>query len=103
MNILITNDDGIFSSGIYALWEVAKEFGSVYVVAPNTQKSATGHSITISKPLFIDKIKRRNGFEGIAVTGSPADCVKLGVHEILKINLTYVFLELIMVQIRLLM
>ena len=56
MKILITNDDGIFSSGIYALWEVAKEFGSVYVVAPNSQKSATGHSITISKPLFVDKI-----------------------------------------------
>mgnify|MGYP006261171701 FL=1 len=84
MKILITNDDGIFSSGIYALWEVAKEFGSVYVVAPNSQKSATGHSITISKPLFIDKIKRRNGFEGIAVTGSPADCVKFGLKKILS-------------------
>ena len=86
MKILITNDDGIFSSGIYALWEVAKEFGSVYVVAPNSQKSATGHSITISKPLFIDKIKRRNGFEGIAVTGSPADCVKFGIKKILSNN-----------------
>ncbi len=84
MKILITNDDGIFSSGIYALWEVAKEFGSVYVVAPNSQKSATGHSITISKPLFVDKIKRRNGFEGISVTGSPADCVKFGLKKILS-------------------
>ena len=84
MKILITNDDGIFSSGIYALWEVAKEFGSVYVVAPNSQKSATGHSITISKPLFIDKIKRRNGFEGTAVSGSPADCVKFGLKKILS-------------------
>ena len=84
MKILITNDDGIFSSGIYALWEVAKEFGSVYVVAPNSQKSATGHSITISKPLFVDKIKRRNGFEGTSVTGSPADCVKFGLKKILS-------------------
>ena len=84
MKILITNDDGIFSSGIYALWEVAKEFGSVYVVAPNSQKSATGHSITISKPIFVDKIKRRNGFEGISVTGSPADCVKFGLKKILS-------------------
>ena len=84
MKILITNDDGIFSSGIYALWEVAKEFGSVYIVAPNSQKSATGHSITISKPLFVDKIKRRNGFEGISVTGSPADCVKFGLKKILS-------------------
>ena len=82
MKILITNDDGIFSSGIYALWEVAKEFGSVYVVAPNSQKSATGHSITISKPIFVDKIKRRNGFEGISVSGSPADCVKFGLKKI---------------------
>tara|TARA_B100001027_G_scaffold72096_1_gene49230 strand:- start:314 stop:1066 length:753 start_codon:yes stop_codon:yes gene_type:complete len=84
LKILITNDDGIFSSGIYALWEVAKEFGSVYVVAPNSQKSATGHSITISKPLFVDKIKRRNGFEGASVTGSPADCVKFGLKKILS-------------------
>ena len=84
MKILITNDDGIFSSGIYALWEVAKEFGSVYVVAPNSQKSAAGHSITISKPLFVDKIKRRNGFEGTSVTGSPADCVKFGIKKILS-------------------
>ena len=86
MKILITNDDGIFSSGIYALWEVAKEFGSVYVVAPNSQKSATGHSITISKPLFVDKIKRKNGFEGTSVTGSPADCVKFGLKKILIKN-----------------
>ena len=86
MKILITNDDGIFSSGIYALWEVAKEFGRVYVVAPNSQKSATGHSITISKPLFVDKIKRRNGFEGTSVTGSPADCVKFGIKKILSNN-----------------
>ena len=86
MKILITNDDGIFSSGIYALWEVAKEFGSVYVVAPNSQKSATGHSITISKPLFVDNIKRRNGFEGTSVTGSPADCVKFGIKKILSNN-----------------
>ena len=86
MKILVTNDDGILSSGIYALWEVAKEFGSVYVVAPNSQKSAAGHSITISKPLFVDKIKRRNGFEGTSVTGSPADCVKFGIKKILRNN-----------------
>ena len=84
MKILITNDDGIFSSGIYTLWEVAKEFGSIYVVAPNSQKSAAGHSITISKPLFVDKIKRRNGFEGTSITGSPADCVKFGIKKILS-------------------
>ena len=86
MKILITNDDGIFSSGIYALWEVAKEFGNVYVIAPDSQKSAVGHGITISRPLFVDKIKRRNGFEGISTTGSPADCVKFGLKKILSNN-----------------
>ena len=46
MKILVTNDDGIYSSGIYALWDIAKEFGDVTVVAPNTEKSAVGHGIT---------------------------------------------------------
>tara|TARA_B100001564_G_scaffold343222_1_gene339588 strand:+ start:1691 stop:2443 length:753 start_codon:yes stop_codon:yes gene_type:complete len=86
LNILITNDDGIFSPGIYALWEVAQEFGSVCVVAPNSQKSAAGHSITISRPLFADKIKRRNGFKGTSVTGTPADCVKFGIKKIIGNN-----------------
>ncbi len=84
MKILITNDDGIFSSGIYALWEVAKEFGNVSVVAPDSQKSAAGHCITISRPLFVEKINRGDGFEGISVTGSPADCVKFGIKKILS-------------------
>ena len=82
MNILVTNDDGIFSSGIFALWEVAKEFGEVSVVAPKSQKSAVGHSITISNPVFVNGIKRREGFEGFAVSGSPADCVKIGIKKI---------------------
>ena len=86
MKILITNDDGIFSSGLYALWEVAKEFGSVYVVAPHSQQSAAGHRITISKPIFVEKVKRRNGFEGTSVAGSPVDCVKFGLKKILKNN-----------------
>ena len=73
----MTNDDGIYSPGIHSLWEVAKEFGSVFVVAPDSQKSAVGHSITISKPLFIDKITLENGFKGFSISGSPADCEKL--------------------------
>jgi 5'-nucleotidase len=84
LNILVTNDDGIYSSGIFALWEVAKEFGQACVVAPESQKSAVGHGITISKPLFINNIKRSNGFEGHAVSGSPADCVKVGIKRVLN-------------------
>ena len=83
MKILVTNDDGIYSPGIYSLWEEAKEFGSVYVVAPDSQKSAVGHSITISKPLFIEKVTRGNGFKGFSISGSPADCVKIGIKKIL--------------------
>ena len=79
----MTNDDGIFSSGIYTLWEVAKEFGNVFVVAPDSQKSAVSHCITISKPLFIDKVNRENGFKGFSISGSPADCVKIGIKKII--------------------
>ena len=63
-NILITNDDGIHASGIYALWEAMSQIGRVTVVAPNTEKSAVGHAITISDPIRIQEITRHGGFEG---------------------------------------
>jgi len=84
LKILITNDDGIYSPGIYALWGVAKEFGDVTLVAPNTQKSAVGHAITIANPLYVTEINRSNGFKGYAVSGTPADCVKIGIKNIMK-------------------
>ena len=84
MKILVTNDDGIYSPGIYALWDVAKEFGDVTLVAPNTQKSAVGHAITIANPLYVTEINRDNGFKGYAVSGTPADCVKIGIKKIMK-------------------
>lgn len=82
--ILITNDDGIHSAGLYALWEVMQELGSVTVVAPDTEKSAVGHAITISDPIRIQEIERRNGFLGYAVDGTPADCVKIAVKALLE-------------------
>ena len=84
MKILVTNDDGIFSSGIFSLWEVAKEFGDVTVVAPNSEKSAVGHGITISKPIYIKEITRKNSFNGYAVSGTPADCVKIALKNIMN-------------------
>ena len=84
MKILVTNDDGIYSQGIYALWDVAKEFGEVTIVAPNTQKSAVGHAITIANPLYVKEIDRDNGFKGFSVSGTPADCVKIGIKNIMK-------------------
>ena len=71
-NILITNDDGIYSEGIYALWEAMREVGNPFVVAPLTEQSGSGHGITLNNPLRVNKIKRSNGFKGYAVEGSPA-------------------------------
>ena len=84
MKILVTNDDGIYSSGIFALWDVAKEFGEVNVIAPVNEKSAVGHGITISNPLYVKEIKREDGFKGFAVSGTPADCVKIGNKSLLS-------------------
>ena len=82
--ILVTNDDGIYTDGIYWLWEAVKDFGNVLVVAPDTEKSAVGHAITITNPLRTTHVNRRGGFRGYAVHGTPADCVKIAVRSILK-------------------
>ncbi len=83
-NILVTNDDGIFAPGIYALWEAMQEIGEVTIVAPDTEKSAVGHAITITDPIRVQQIHRRNGFEGFAVKGTPADCVKIAGRSLMK-------------------
>ena len=83
MKILVTNDDGIYSSGIFALWDVAREFGEVDIIAPINEKSAVSHGITISNPIYVKEIKREDGFKGLAVSGTPADCVKIGIKSLL--------------------
>ena len=82
--ILVTNDDGIFAPGIYALWEAMAEIGDVTVVAPDTEKSAVGHAITITDPIRVQQIHRKNGFEGFAVKGTPADCVKIAGRSLMN-------------------
>ena len=82
--ILVTNDDGIFSPGIYALWEAMQEIGDVTIVAPDSEKSAVGHAITITDPIRVEKIQRKNGFKGFAVKGTPADCVKIAGRSLMK-------------------
>lgn len=84
MEILITNDDGIYAEGIYALACALKKAGNVTVVAPDTQRSAVGHAITISDPLRVVPAKRSGKFFGYASSGTPADCVKLGIKSIMK-------------------
>lgn len=80
MRILLSNDDGVHASGLMALYKELKKIGKVCVVAPLEEKSTTGHSLTLHKPLRI--IKMTKDFYG--VNGSPADCVYLGIREILK-------------------
>ncbi len=80
MKILLCNDDGVHAPGIDALYKELKKLGSVKVVAPMEEKSTTGHSLTISKPLRLFSIKK--DFYG--VDGSPADCVYVGMKELFK-------------------
>lgn len=82
--ILVCNDDGIFSNGIKALAEVADEFGDVEIIAPDRQQSAVGHSITISTPLRARSFRIDDRFNGQAVSGTPADSVKLAHNQLLK-------------------
>ncbi|CAN5245434.1 5'/3'-nucleotidase SurE [soil metagenome] len=84
--ILVCNDDGIFSNGIKALTEVAAEFGDIEVVAPDRQQSAVGHAITVSTPLRARSFKLDNRFNGYAVNGTPADCIKLAHNQLLNIK-----------------
>ena len=81
--ILITNDDGIHSDGILALQQSVQSLGETIVVAPEAEKSAVGHAITIADPIRIKEVERQGKFFGYAIGGTPADCVKLGVKVLL--------------------
>ena len=83
--ILVTNDDSIISPGIRTLIEVMKTIGEVVVVAPDSPQSAMGHAITINSTLHLDKVKLDADLEHeYSCSGTPVDCVKIAVHEILK-------------------
>lgn len=83
LRILVSNDDGIDSAGIYALVTALRSVGHVDVIAPDTQQSAVGHALTVSVPLRVSKHERKGEFFGWAVNGKPADCVKLAVQHLL--------------------
>lgn len=83
--ILVTNDDGIVAPGIRALIEVMKEIGEVVVVAPDSPQSAMGHAITINNTLKLEQVHLDTDLEQeFSCSGTPVDCVKIAVNEILK-------------------
>ena len=82
--ILVTNDDSIHAKGIMELVTVAIQFGDVLVVAPNKPQSGMGHAITITKPLRLESYGGFEDVEAYSCSGTPVDCVKLGVFEVLK-------------------
>ncbi|PKK91138.1 MAG: 5'/3'-nucleotidase SurE [Candidatus Wallbacteria bacterium HGW-Wallbacteria-1] len=84
MNILVTNDDGIHAPGIKYLAEAMSRLGNVIVVAPMTEQSAVGHAISITAPLRVEEMAFGREIEGFAVSGTPADCVKIGVKSIAR-------------------
>ncbi len=84
MNILLTNDDGIYADGIYALYRALEKIGNVIVVAPLAEQSAVGHGITMSEPLRVKEVRRKSRSFGYAVSGTPADCVKIAIRSLLK-------------------
>lgn len=84
MNILLTNDDGIYAEGIFALYRELKKIGEVTVVAPDSEQSSVGHGITLSHPIWFKKVNRKSKFFGYGISGTPADCVKFAGSVILK-------------------
>jgi len=84
MEIVLTNDDGIWAVGLRSLYySLIKNGHKVHVIAPLTEQSAVGHAVTLSNPLRIKEVKENN-FKGIGVLGTPVDCVKLALTTLLN-------------------
>lgn len=84
LRILITNDDGIQAAGLWALYRALSPLHRVTVVAPDRERSAVGHAITLHQPIRACRTTVNGGDHGWAVSGTPADCVKLAVVELLE-------------------
>jgi len=86
VRILVTNDDGIKAEGIKQLVLGLREIGEVYVLAPESEMSACGHGITVHQPIRVRKFEFLADVTAWSVSGTPADCVKLGVTTLLEIK-----------------
>src|SRR6187399_3168451 len=82
--ILVSNDDGITSKGILTLVNVMKQLGDVLVVAPDSPQSGMGHAITVGETLRLEESFIFDGVKAYQCSGTPADCVKMARHFILK-------------------
>ncbi len=82
--ILVSNDDGITSRGIRKLVELMSELGDVVVVAPDSPQSGMGHAITVGDPLRLTSSRLFDNISAYECSGTPADCVKLAKHHVLK-------------------
>jgi 5'-nucleotidase len=91
-NILVSNDDGIFAPGLYALALAMTELGDVWVIAPELNQSASGHKKTLDRPLRAKPIKDifPEHVPAFAVNGSPSDCAALGLMGLVDINFDFV-------------
>lgn len=83
MQILLTNDDGVSSPSLWALREELATIGTVTVVAPKSQQSGVGHAITYRRPVLVDEVSRDGG-RAYALSGTPADCVKFALLELMS-------------------
>lgn len=84
MVILLTNDDGIHSYGIRDLSKVLSKEHEIYIVAPDRERSATSHSLTLHKPLRAKEVEIYGAKKAWETNGTPSDCVKLGVYVLLS-------------------
>ena len=82
-HILLTNDDGIYAKGLSVLRDALSELGEVTVVAPERPRSASGHAITLHKPLRAEQVELPWGGTGYSSNGTPSDCVVLGLYALM--------------------
>ncbi|MEW6068590.1 MAG: 5'/3'-nucleotidase SurE [Nitrospirota bacterium] len=78
--ILVTNDDGINSPGLFSLFEAMKELGNAFIVAPDRERSAVSHSLTMHRPLKVEELKKHV----YTINGTPTDCIAIGANKILR-------------------
>lgn len=83
MKILLTNDDGIHAEGLLELYKKFDKKHDVTIIAPDRERSAVGHGLTIHSPIRIKKIHDAFKIKGYAVNGTPADCIKIGIIRLL--------------------